>query len=270
MKNLVKYLYIIAFCVLPAKCAIAQNSDSLIYAAQSVRSAGCGIPALNYSLLSPLIHSGYSVNFHSTRFNEKPEHLSQFQIHSKIGFLHNNANDSYITSLGVSAGWSRRRFVSDNGRPLRVLAGAGADIGIDVCMKDDNTNNPVAYFFNISLSPGILIKYRFKINEIRFEVGQQIDMPLFSLISSSEYSASLPYGITEDEASFFDAMRFVSFGSLKKCVTVTTLDIKPSSAKYPAFRISYIFSGMNYNNEAFTIKSAENILVFGIIFHLFK
>ena len=271
MKNSVKYLYIIVFCLLPMGRVIAQNADTLIYVSKSVRSVGCGFPALNYSLLSPLIHTGYSANFHSTRFNEKPKHLSQLQIHSKFGFLYNNANDSYITSLGVNGGWSRHWFVSDRERPLRILIGAGADIGMDVSMKDDNTNNPMAYFFNISLSPDILFKYRFKINEIKFELGQQIDIPVVSLISSSDYSASLPLGIAEEEASFFDAMRLtVLFGSLKKCVTITTLDVKPSSGKYPVFRISYIFSGMNYNNEAFTVKSADNILLFGIIFNLFR
>jgi len=68
-------------------------------------------------------------------------------------------------------------------------------------------------------------------------------------------------------------MRLVSLGSLKKCVTITTLDITPElkqREKWPVFRITYIFSGMNYKNGDFTIKSADHLFLFGAIFHLFR
>jgi len=147
--------------------------------------------------------------------------------------------------------------------------GGTTDLGIDVYMKEDNTNNPMAYFFNISLSPSFLFKYKFRINDTGFNFTQQIDTPLLSLISSSGYSSSLPYGLVEDDASFFDAMKLSSFGSLRKCVTVSTLDIKMVGSR-PVIRLSYIFSGMNYKKDDFTITSADNIFLFGLIFHLFK
>ena len=268
-----KHLYITVFCLLITTCVTAQNTDTLIYRSQSVRSVGFGFPTVNYSLLSSLNYSGYSFNFHSTRFREKPKHLTQFQIHSELGILYNDANDSYITTLCFNGGWSRHWLVTDRTRPLRVLLGGAADAGVDVYMKDDNTNNPVAYFFNLSLTPTLLFKYRFNIGKTQFEPGQQIDIPLFSLVSSSEYSSILPMGIAEEDARFFDAMRIVSFGSLKKCVTITTLDITPSQSqrqKWPVVRISYIFSGLNYSNGDFTIKSADHLILFGAIFHLFR
>jgi len=255
-------------------CAVAQNTDSLFYRSHSVRSIGVGFPTVNYSLLSPLNHSGYSLNFHSTRFLEKPEYMSQFQLHFELGLLYNDANDSYITTLGFNGGWSRHWKASDPARPLRLLLGAGTDAGVNIYMKEDNTNNPLAYFFNLSVNPDIMIKYRwFNGKKTKFELGQQIYSPLGSLISSSGYSSSLPYGITEKEASFFEAMRLVSFGSFRKCTTITTLDITPAlerRQKLPVFRISYIFSGMNYNNGDFTVKSADHLLLFGAIFHLFR
>jgi len=253
---------------------MAQNPDSLIYRSQSVRSVGVGLPAVNYSLLSPLNHSGYSLNFHSTRFLEKPEHFTQFQMHFELGLLYNNANDSYITTLGFNGGWSRHWHVSDRTRPLRLLLGGSADAGINIYMKEDNTNNPLAYFFNLSVSPDIMIKYRwFNDQKTKFELGQQIYFPLGSLISSSDYSSSLPPGFVEDDASFFEAMRLVSFDHFRKCTTITTLDITPAferRQKRPVFRISYIFSGISYNNGDFTIKSADHLLLFGAIFHLFR
>jgi len=253
---------------------VAQNTDTLYYRSQSVRSVGVGFPTINYSLISPLNHSGYSLNFHSTRFLDKPEHLTQFRMHFELGLLYNNANDSYITSLGFSGGWSRHWNVSDRTRPLRLLLGAGADAGVNLYMKEDNTNNPMAYFFYLSVNPDVLIKYRwFNSQKTKFELGQQIYFPLGSLISSSDYSASLPPGFTEEDASFFEAMRLVSFDSFRKCTTITTLDITPAlerRQKWPVFRISYIFSGMNYHNGDFTIKSADHLILFGTIFHLFR
>ena len=251
----------------------AQNVDTMVYRYQSVRSAGAGFPALNYSLLSHLNHSGYSFNFHSTRFSEKPKYLTQFHLHFELGVLYNTANDSYITSLGFRGGWSRHWHVTDRARPLRLLLGGGLDTGVDIYLKEDNTNNPLAYFFNLSVSPDILVKYRFNIRQTRFELGQQIDIPFGSLISSSEYSSGLPSGFIEDDVNFFDAMRLVSLGSFKKCVAITTLDMKPPldrRQKWPVFRISYMFSGMNYRNGDFTVKSADHIILLGAIFHLFR
>ena len=269
----IKYLYITAFCMMISCLAAAQNTDTIYYRAQSVRSAGVGFPALNYSLLSQLKHSGYSFNFHSTRFREKPKYFSQLRLHFDLGLLYNNANDSYITTLGFHGGWSRHRHVSDRTRPLRLLLGAGLDSGVAIYLKEDNTNNPLAYFFNLSVSPNLLFKYRFNIRQTRFEIAQQIDVPFVSLVSSSDYSSGLAIGIIEKDANFFDAMRLTSFGSLKKCVTITTLDVTPSAQrrqKMPVFRVTYIFSGMNYRNGDFTIKSTDNMLLFGLIFHLFR
>jgi hypothetical protein len=253
--------------------AKAQNDDTLYYRSQSVRSVGFGFPVLNYPFLSELNHSGYSFSFHSTRFRDKPDHLTQFHQHFELGILYNNANDSYITKLGFAGGWSRHWRVIDRTQPFRLFVGAGADMGVNIYLKDDNTNNPIAYFFNLSLSPGVLLKYRFNINETKIELGQQVDIPLGSLISSSSYSSGLPYAFTEEEVSFFDAMRLVSFGSLRKCATTTTLDITPlpeRRQKMPVFRISYMFAGMNYSNGDFTIKSVEHLFLFGMIFHLFR
>ena len=269
----VKFLYITVFFILMTGSATAQNFDTLYYRSQSVRSLGFGFPALNYPFLSELNHTGYSSSFHSTRFREKPDGLTQFYQHFELGILHNNANDSYITKLGFAGGWSRHWYTTDRTRPLRLLLGVGADAGVNIYLKDDNTNNPIAYFFNLSISPNILLKYRFNLNETKIELGQQVDIPLGSLISSSGYSSGLPYGFTEEDANFFDAMRLASFGSLKKCATITTLDIIPSPErrqKMPVFRISYMFSGMNYSNGDFTIKAADHLFLFGMIFHLFR
>jgi len=251
----------------------AQNADTLIYRSQSVRSVGCGFPALNYPLLSSLNHSGYLISFHSTRFREEPKHLTQFRMHSELGVLHNNANDSYITTLGFNGGWSRHQYISDRACPLRLLFGGAADAGVSVYLKDDNTNNPLAYFFNLSLSPNMLLKYCFNLEKTSIELGQQIDIPLISLVSSSEYSSALPSGFIEEDASFFDAMRLASLGSLRKCVAITTLDVTPSQERrqrIPVIRISYIFSGVNYSNGDFTIKSVDHLILFGVIFHLFR
>jgi len=253
---------------------VAQSADTLFYRSQSVRSVGVGFPAINYSLLSPLNYSGYSFNFYSIRFLGKPEHLTQFHLHFELGLLYNNANDSYIATLGFNGGWSRHWYANDRTRPLRLLFGVGSDAGVNIYMKEDNTNNPMAYFFNLSLNPDILVKYRwFNSQKTKFELGQQIYFPVGSLVSTSEYSSTFPYGLTEEEASFFEAMRLVSFGSLKKYVTITTLDITPDLVrrqKWPVFRISYIFSGVNYSNGDFTIKSADHLILFGAIFHLFR
>ena len=269
----VKYLYITAICMLISGRLAAQNSDTLIYRSRSVRSVGLGFPALNYSLLSQLNHSGYSLNFHSTRFRENPSYLKQFHLHFELGLMYNHANDSYITSLGFHGNWSRHWYVSNRTNPLRLLCGVGLDSGIDIYLKEDNTNNPLAYFFNFSVSPTILAKYRFNIRKTRLELGQQMDMPFVSLISSSGYSSGLPYGLVEKDAKFFDAMRMVSFGSFKKCVATTTLDVTPTlekRQKWPVFRISYMFSGMNYHHGDFTIKSADHLIFVGVIFHLFR
>ena len=251
----------------------AQNTDTLFYRSQSVRSIGFGFPALNYSLLSSLNHSGYSLCFHSTRFRDKTTHLNQFQMHSELGLLYNKANDSYITSLGFNCGWSQHRHVGDRSRPLHLLLGGAIDTGVSVYLKDDNTNNPLAYFFNLSLSPNLLLQRRYNTPKATFVIAQQIDMPLFSLVSSSDYSSTLHPGFIEDDASFFDAMRVVSLGSLVKCVAITTLDVTPSPErrqKRPTFRISYMFYGMNYSNGDFTIKSVDHLFLFGTIFHLFR
>ena len=261
------------FYTLMTSRSVAQNTDTLVYRYQSVRSVGLGFPALNYSLLSPLNHSGYSLNIHSTRFIVKPKHLTQFHMLSELGLLYNYANDSYITTLGFRGGWSRHWYVTDRSSPLRLLLGGDINAGVDIYLKEENTNNPLAYFFNFSVSPSVLVKYRFNMKKTKLELGQQIDFPAGSLVSSSGYSTMLPHGFTEKNASFFEALRFVSFGDLKKCIAVTSLDITPSldrRQKCPVFRVSYMFSGMKYNNGDLTIKTADHVILFGAIFHLFR
>ena len=274
MKNLVKYIHVIAFFALVTNSVLAQNADTLIFQSRTVRSVGGGFPTLNYPLLSPLNHSGYSIGFISTRLREKPEYLSQFQTHFEMGSLYNYANDLYITTLKFNGALSRHWQINDNStRPLSLFFGGTSDIGLNIFMKDDNTNNPLAYFFNISVSPGILAKYQFNINNSSFVLGQQIDIPFVSLVSTSDYSSSLPPPFLEKEANFFEAMRLVSVRSLQKCVIITTLEINTSlqqRKKFPVVRINYIFTGMNYKNRDLTIKSADHLIVFGVVFYLFR
>jgi hypothetical protein len=237
----------------------AAHPDSLIY-----RSVGVGFSSINYSPpLSSLNHSGYSLGSHSTRFREKPNSLTQFQLHFELGLLYNNASDLYIITLGFNSSWSRHWHVTDRSRPLRLMLGGAAGVGVNIYLKEDNTNNPLAYFFNLSVSPSILVQYRFNIHKTKFELGQQIEAPAGSLISSSGMGF----------ADFFNAMRMVSFGSLKKCVAVTSLDITPPLERrrqWPTFRVSYMFSGMNYGNDDFTVKFGDHIILFGTIFDLFR
>jgi hypothetical protein len=252
--------------------ATAQG-DTLVYRSQSVRLVGWGFPATNYSLLSPLNHSGYSISVHSTRFREKPKHFTQFQLHFELGLLYNNANESYITTLGFSSGWSRYWHVTDRARRLRLLLGGSVDAGVSIYLKDDNTNNPLAHFFNLSISPAVLVKYRFKAGKTRIELGQQINVPVGSLVLSSSYSYALPYGFVEKDANFFDGIRPVSLGSFRKCDAIASMDVTPSlegRIKWPVFRISYMFWGMNYRNGDFTVKSVDHTVLFGAIFHLFR
>jgi hypothetical protein len=233
----------------------AAHPDSLIYRSQSVR---VGFPSISYSTLSPLNHSGYSLGFHSTRFCKMPNSLTQFQLHFELGLLYDNANDLYITTLGFNSSWSRHWHATDRSYPLRLMLGGAADVGANIYLKEDNTNNLLAYFFNLSVSPSILVQYRFNIHKTKLELGQQIETPTGSLISSSGMGF----------ADFFNAMRMVSFGNLKKCVAVTSLDITPSLERrrqWPTFRVSYMFSGMNYHNGDFTAKS--HIILFGAIFY---
>ncbi len=268
-----KYLYITLFCISAIGRLSAQQVDSSTYSHRSVRSAGIAFPGLNYPLLSPLNHTGYAIGFHSTRFRERPKSLTQFQLHSEFGLLYNNVNDSYITSLSFRGNLSRHWNITDKTRPLRLLFGAAVDGGIDIYLKEDNTNNPMAYFFNLSLSPTALVKYRFRAGKTTLELGQQIDLPVGSLISTSDYSVSMPYALTEKEADFFDAMRLVSLNDLVKCKTISTLDIIPSAEKrrkLPVLRITYIFSGMKYTSNDVSIKSVDHIFLFGAIFNLFR
>ena len=273
MKNSIKYLYFIAFFAIIACRVTAQGADTLIFQSRSVRSIGCGFPAVNYDLLSPLNHSGYSIGTVSTRFREQPGHIRRFQTYFGLGLLYNYANDSYLTTFSFNGALSFHWHITDPARALRLLLGGETDSGISAYMKDDNTNNPMAYFFNLSVSPTILVKYRFNINGSKFELGQQVSVPAGSLISSSDYSSSMPHGFTEQDANFFDATRIVSLGSFKKFSTSTTLDITSSFQQrknMPDVRISWIFSGMNYNHNDISIKSVEHMIVFGVIYNLFR
>ena len=273
MKKIIKILVIILFCSPYTISVFAQNIDSLAFKAKSIRSAGIGFPALNYDLLSPLNHSGYSLGFTSSRFTEKKEHLNLFETYFRLGLLHNYANDSYITLLGYSASWTLFRYTTDPKKRLQIWLGASAEADINVYMKDDNTNNPVAYFFNISVTPALLIQYRFNIGSSKFEFRQNIGVPLFSLVSTSDFASSMPYGFAEEDASFFDTMHFASLGSLVKCVAITKLDINTAFQQrknMPTFRISYRFTGLNYQHNDISIKSVDNMVVFGALFYLFR
>ncbi len=270
---MVKFLYVTLFCLSLACVLPAQTIDTLVYSHQLVRSVGVTFPSLNYPLLSPLNHSGYGLAFHSTRFHEKANYLNQFQTHLELGLLYNNANDSYITSLGFRGDWSRHWHVTDRSRAFRLLCGASFNGGIDIYLKEDNTNNPLAYFFSLSISPSMLAKYRFNIGKMTIDLGQQFDVPIGSLTSSSEYSTMLPHAFIEEDVSFFDALQLVSLGSYRKYVGITTVDIIPSlgkKKKWSSFRISYILTGMNYEQPDFMIRSVDHIIMVGAIFHLFR
>lgn len=266
-------IYIATLFILLSASVKAGPADTSAYSHQLVRSAGIAFPVLNYSLFSRLNHSGFALAFHSNRFREKQKYLSQFHLHFEPGLLYNSVNDSYIASLTFRSNWSRHWHVTDRFRAFRFLCGFSADTGVDIYMKENHTNNPMAYFFYLSAGASIMGKYRFNIGKSFFDLGQQIDIPVGSLVSSSGYSSSLPYPIVEDDANFFDAMYLVSFGNLKKISGTTNLDIAfpgEKNRKWPTLRISYMFSGKNYHMNDFSIKSVDHIILFGTIFRLFR
>ncbi|MDR2037240.1 MAG: hypothetical protein LBQ60_04885 [Bacteroidales bacterium] len=252
---------------------LAQPADSSDYSHQLIRSAGVGLPRLNYPFLSPLVYSGVSLGVHTNRFRERTHALTQFHTQFEIGILYNKATDAYITSLTFRGQNSWHWYLTDKRKPLRLLLGGSVDTGVDVYLKEDNTNNPVAYFFNLSISPSLAGKYRFKIKNTGLELSQQIDVPLGSLISSSGYSSSLPGGLTEEDASFFEALKWASLGSYRKIMAMTTVDIVPSKErrkKWPVIRFTYIFSGRNYEKNAVKVESVNHIFFAGAMFRLFR
>ena len=268
-----RYLFIIFFAASLSYIVSAQDVDSLDYSHRFARSIGVAFPSLNYPLLSELNYSGYALGFHSVRFREKKNFLNQIQLHSEIGVLYNRANDSYIASLDFRGDWSRHWYVTERAQAFRLLCGLGVNAGIGVYMKEGNNNNPLAYFFNLSVSPSVLAKYRFHIGNTEIDLGQQIDVPAASLVSYSGYSSSLPYALVEDEANFFDAMTLTSFKSYKKYAGISTIDIIPSREgrrKCPSLRITYICSGMNYKRNDISIKSVDHSIMIGAIFRMFR
>ncbi len=266
-----KYLTLIALCLLLRHHVFAQNViDSSQYNPNLIRSLGFAFSGLKYPFLSPLYYSGYSFTAHSNRFRNHPKYLSQLQLHLEIGWLTNQSSESHIAPLSGQVEWSMHWYATNQKNKFRLLLGASADAGIYVFSKEDNVNNPFAYFFNLSLSPNIMAKYRFDIKNTHIELGQQLDVAALSLTSISGYSSSIPYAMIEEKTNFWEALNVVSFGKFLSYKGITSIDIIPNKAKCPSFRISYIFSSMDYDKNSESMQYANQTFLFGVIFKLSK
>jgi hypothetical protein len=204
--------------------------------------SGIGFSQQKISFLSPIFYNGFSIV--STKGKVKTTHngITSFTNEFNVDFNSNEHNNK-IYSFGFNLFYNKYYLINLKDYPKaypNMFIGWGYWFDSDIFVKPDNTNNPLYYNLNNLFCLSFCLEKKFS----KVKISYELNVPFAGIYSGSEYSSSLPYFITEKDASFFQAFDFGSFKKNTQMENKLNIDLKINTKKgIRTIRFQYMLSG---------------------------
>lgn len=200
--------------------------------------SGLGFGQQKVSFLSPIFYNASSLV--SSRGNVKAtkNRISIFDTETDIGINYNKAGSTFY-SFDFDLSYSKYYLLKIKDYPASfpdLYAGWGYWLNTDFYIKPDNTNNPFYYNFNNLVCFGIYCEKKIQ----KVKISNEFRLSIFGIFSGSEYSSGLPYFLTEEDASFFQAFDIGSFKTDCRGSNKLNVDFRMNTKKkVRTFRLQY-------------------------------
>jgi hypothetical protein len=204
--------------------------------------SGIGFSQQKISFLSPVFYNGFSLVGSSGKVKASHNRIASFSTAFNVDFNSNEHNNN-IYSFGFDLFYNKYYLINLKDYPKaypNMFIGWGYWFDSDIYVKPDNTNNPLYYNLNNLFCLSFCLEKKFP----KVKISYELNVPFAGIYSGSEYSSSLPYFITEKDASFFQAFDLGSFKKNTQMENKLNVDLKINTKKgFRTIRIQYTLSG---------------------------
>lgn len=211
---------------------------------------GLGTSQQKISFLSPIYYDGISLIGTNGNIKSSLNKINSSSFDFNID-INSNKYNKEIYSFGVDYIYNKHYLLSFDRYPSNypnLYLGWGYWFETDAYLKPENTNNPLYYNFNNMLCLSIGVEKHYK----SIYILNEFNLSLVGLYSGSEYSSSLPYFFSEENASFFEAFQIGSFERNSQMKNRLNIDYRISTKrKVYTIRFQYVISAcmLNINNN---------------------
>lgn len=206
--------------------------DSTKYVRYHSYNVGLSLPLLRDDAASLLRYSGPGVLLHSNTARVKPTVIKQINMRVGAALLGNQANGNSVSMFNSSIDYLYfRRMKTYRQNRLRLFAGGGGDMLLNLKLFALNVNNSLTYDYAASLKVAGHLEYDFKLFKRRFLVTEQLSVPFIAVLSRPVFSWPAPYDAYEEGGHLINAFRLASFGSYLRLQNRITLDWYPTERR---------------------------------------
>ena len=153
---------------------------------------------------------------------------------------------------------------------MRLFAGGGADVFLNLKALSQNVNNTLSYDFALSLRASGLLQYDFRLLKRKFVLTEELSIPFVGILARPPFSWVVPYDAYEEGGNWTNAFRVVSLGNYRRLQNRTSLDWFPSDRKRrwakhtfaSNWRLSYEWEFLQINRPN-KVQLATPALLFG-------
>ncbi|MES2732904.1 MAG: hypothetical protein V4714_14210 [Bacteroidota bacterium] len=208
------------------------QKDTTKFTRYRVISPGFSLPLLRDEAVSPLRYTGFGLLFTINSWRVKPKVLKQTFIKVGSASMFNMANANDLTLFNTEFDYTfYRKVKSYREDRLRLLAGGGGDVLLNVKLLSLNINNQLGYDFAASLKISGLLQYDFQLFKRKFTLTEQLSVPVVSMLSRPPFSWPAPYDAYEQDGNLASAVQVASFGNYFRLQNRLSLDLFPSDKR---------------------------------------
>jgi len=227
-------------CVLLLFLLISTNSFSKekIVTEYQYYLSGIGFSQQKISFLSPVFYNGFSFVNTKGKVKVSKNRINTFVSEFNLDFNLNKHN-RIIYSLGYEFKFDKYYLLTIKDYPKSfpsLFVGWCYWFDSEFYVKPDNTNNPLYYNLNNLFCLSLYCEKKYQ----KVKISYGLNVPFIGIYSGSEYSSSLPYFVTEKNATFFQAF---DIGSFKRNIQMNhsfNVDFKINTKKtIRTFRFQY-------------------------------
>ena len=214
--------------------------------------------------LSPEEYTGKELRYvsHSVRENETKlsrELIHQAQILSVRNRRENNNELGGFYNFQYNWQYALGQWNVGEGE-LRLKVGGGVDTRLGFLYNMRNSNNPAQAYAQVNIAPNAVAAYRFRLQNLPFQLRYEVQVPLLGLAFSPNYGQSYYEIFTRDNYDHNLVITSpVSAPSLRQQLT---LDF---TVRHTTFRVGYLGDYQQAKINQLRQHVWSNLLVLGIV-----
>ena len=241
----------------------SQAQDTLSY---KYKLGGPSLSTQRVPLLSPLIYYGVGFTSDHGKYEQKGRSITSKSTLVDIGI--NTRQNLLIYSLGGSYIYNKQAILKGDLLPAsfpQIAIGGYYEFAYGADIISDKRNNQSYFAVNKMLGFSFSLQKKLK----KMVIYNDFSTPLLGLHWGSSYGSSFPYFLSEEDASFTDALHW---GSVETCFQLRNslsadFALKPKRNKAArTLRIKYTFDYKELNLNSTSHQSMFHGLTLGYVF----